>query len=146
MSDQHGRRAADAVLSQIDDLIVATDDPKDKAFLLIMNKIATSLDTNTSLTRALADDFKSHTVAFSEHERKEMELINQGRGGFRVALVLLGVLQVVVGFIINNTLADIKDMRQEVTQLQRDVSTHREHHAQEERFQRDRGIMVPQVK
>jgi hypothetical protein len=137
------RRATDALQNQIEELIVAATDPKDKAFLLIMNKIATSLDTNTSLTRALADDFKSHTVAFSEHERKEMELINQGRGGFRVALVLLAVLQAVVGFIINSTLADIKDTRQDVTILQRDMGIHKEHHALEERAKRTDYKAVP---
>ncbi len=145
MSDTN-RRATDALQNQIEELIVAATDPKDKAFLLIMNKIATSLDTNTSLTRALADDFKSHTVAFSEHERKEMELINQGRGGFRVALALLGVLQIVVGYVILDTLGAVKTSQQEITVLQRDVATHKEHHAQEERFQRERGVMVPQVK
>ena len=112
---------------QIEELIVAADDPKDKAFLLIMNKIAVSLDTNTSLTQMLSDDFKSHTLAFSEHERKEMELINQGRGGFRVALALLAVLQVVIGFIITNTLSDIKDMRQDVTVLQREMAISKSH-------------------
>jgi hypothetical protein len=127
------RRKGDQLQQQIEDLIVAASDPKDKAFLLIMNKIATSLDANTSLTKALSDDFKSHTVAFSEHERKEMELINQGRGGFRVALALLAVLQVFVGFVITNTLADIKDTKQDVITLQREVAIHKEHHALEER-------------
>lgn len=145
MAEQN-RRAADAVLEQIEDLIVETSDPKDKAFLLIMNKIAMSLETNTSLTRALSEDFKAHTIAFADHERKEMELINQGRGGFRVALVLLAALQVAVGFIITNTLDDIKDMRQELTVVQREVVVHKEHHAQEERHQRERGNSIPSVR
>jgi hypothetical protein len=129
------RRKSDVLQQQIEELIVAAQDPKDKAFLLIMNKIASSLDANTSLTKALSDDFKSHTIAFSEHERKEMELINQGRGGFRVALGLLGVLQIILGVIITNTLTDIKNMHQEVTVLQREVAIHKEHHVLEERRQ-----------
>jgi hypothetical protein len=141
MSDD--RRKGDQVQQQIEELIVAASDPKDKAFLLIMNKIAVSLDTNTSLTQMLSDDFKSHTLAFSEHERKELELINQGRGGFRVALALLAVLQVVIGFIITNTLTDIKSMRQEVTVLQREVAIHKEHHIVDERERKSAYKVVP---
>jgi hypothetical protein len=134
------RRKSDVLQQQIEELIVAAENPKDKAFLLIMNKIATSLDANTHLTKALSEDFKSHTIAFSEHERKEMELINQGRGGFRVALALLAVLQVFVGFIITNTLTDIKNMRSEVTVLQREMAIHKEHHVLEERGRAPRVV------
>jgi hypothetical protein len=77
------------------------------------------------------------------HERKELELINQGRGGFRVALALLAVLQVVIGFIITNTLTDIKSMRQEVTVLQREVAIHKEHHIVDERERKSAYKVVP---
>lgn len=145
MADNN-RRAADAVLEQIEDLIVETSDPKDKAFLLIMNKIAMSLETNTSLTRALSEDFKAHTVAFADHEAKEMALINQGRGGFRVSMFLFALFQVTLGYIVNGTLDSIKTLQNEMVVAQRDIATHREHHVQEERFQRERGNLVPQVK
>lgn len=131
--DRRSTDRGDQVQQQIEELIVAATDPKDKAFLLIMNKIATSLDTNTALTRALSTDFKAHTTAFEDHERKEMALINQGRGGFRVAMGLLGVLQILIGFVITNTLADLKDIRQELTILQREVAVQKEHLVQDER-------------
>lgn len=125
MSDTDRRksdRKGDAIQEQIEDLIVASVEPRDKAFLLIMNKIAATLDTNAALTRALSNDFKAHTAAFSDHEKKEMALINQGKGGFRAILAVLVILQIVIGYVITNTLADIKDTRQEVSALQRDMA------------------------
>ena len=120
------RRANDQVQQQIEDLILSASDPKDKAFLLIMNKIAISLDTNTFLTQGLAEDFKFHTEAFKSHERDEAELINQGKGGIRVAIALVGIIQILFGFIITNQLTNIKDIRQELTVVTNGVLVHQE--------------------
>jgi hypothetical protein len=127
MSDQPlNRRATDQVQQQIEDLIVSATDPKDKAFLLIMNKIAVSLDTNTFLTQGLSEDFKAHTNAFKLHEVAEAELINQGKGGVKVALALVAIIQVLIGVVVTNQLSEIRDMRQELTALTSKVTVHHE--------------------
>lgn len=120
------RRNGDQVQQQIEDLILSATDPKDKAFLLIMNKIAISLDTNTFLTQGLSDDFKAHTAAFKVHEAAEAKLINQGKGGVRVAIGLVGVIQVLFGFIISDQLGEIKNIRQELTVVVNKVLIHQE--------------------
>lgn len=71
------RRTFDPVQKQIEDLILAAVDPKDKAFLLIINKIALSLDTNTHLTQGLVDDVRDLNTAFRKHERDDSALLNQ---------------------------------------------------------------------
>lgn len=119
------RRTPDPVQQQIEALILAAQDPKDKAFLLIMNKLAASLDTNTLLTQGLAADVKELSTTFKTHEEQEMAYINQGRGGVRVAITLLGMIQLIVGFIFINSMADFKNVRQELTTLQREVAIDR---------------------
>jgi hypothetical protein len=116
------RRAPDPVQQQIEALIMAAQDPKDKAFLLIMNKIAVSLDTNTSLTHGLSTDMKELARTFKIHEEQEMAYINQGRGGIRAAIAFLSVIQIIVGFVFVNSMSDFKNIRQELTTLQREVA------------------------
>lgn len=120
------RRANDQVQQQIEKLILSASDPKDKAFLLIINKIAISLDTNTFLTQGLSEDFKAHTAAFKLHETTEEKLINQGKGGLRVAIALVGIIQILFGFIITDQLTEIKNIRQELTAVVSKVLLHQE--------------------
>ena len=126
MAEHTERRRSDPVQSQIEELILEATDPRDKAFLLIMNKMAVSLDTNTYLTQGLSDEFKAHTNAFRKHEQTELNMINQGKGGVRVAVFLLSLIQALAGFIIYSQLADIKDMKQDLIILERTVSIHTE--------------------
>lgn len=120
------KRQGDHVQHQIEELILSAVEPKDKAFLLIMNKIAISLDTNTQLTQNLSNDFKAHTKAFDTHETAEAELINQSRGGIKVALALIGIIQLLLGFVITNQLSEVKDIRQELTTVISKVIVHQE--------------------
>ena len=116
------RRRVDPVQQQIEELILSAESPKDKAFLLIMNKIALSLDANTELTQDLSKDFKAQANAFKIHENQDLALINQGKGGLRVAIMLLVGLQAIGGFVINNTLNEIKSIRSELTVVQRNIA------------------------
>lgn len=120
------RREIDKMQQQIEDLIVAADNPKDKAFLLIMNKIAVSLDTNTFLTQSLSDEFQAHTKAFKNHEAAELSLINQGKGGLKVGMWLLGIIQTLVIVVASSQISELKDMRQELNACQLSITTHAE--------------------
>lgn len=120
------RRHTDPVQKQIEELILSATDPKDKAFLLIMNKMAISLDTNNYLTQGLSDEFKTHTEVFKKHEQTELAMINQGKGGLRVAVFLLGFIQTLAGFIIYSQLAEIKEMKSDLITLERTIFIHTE--------------------
>lgn len=100
----------DPISEKIGDLILAATDPKDKAFLLILNKIADNLDENTKLTRTLTKDLKAHTEAFQQHEKDEMALINQGRGFWRAALAAVLVLQALGVWWVQGHLARVEDV------------------------------------
>lgn len=122
------RRVVDPVQQQIEDLILSADNPKDKAFLLIMNKISLSLDANTILTESLSKDFKAQTSAFQAHEEQELTIVNQSKGGFRVAIVLLrvaivllAVIQFIGGAIVRDTLNEVKSIRKDLTSVQRTI-------------------------
>ena len=133
MNDNSAQKSAE-ISKQIDDLILATDNPSDKAMLLVLNKIATSLDENTQLTRTLTCDLQAHTKAFQEHEKTEMALINQGRGMVRVALLALAFFQAVFAGYGAKHLADMDLLAQQAEKNTREIEIHREHHRQEERF------------
>ncbi len=145
MSDQYSgpeRRARDPIQEQIEQLIMSATDPKDKAFLLILNKIADNLDENTTLTRTLTEDLKSHTEAFAQHEKDEMALINQGRGFWRAALGAMFLVQGLGVWWIQGHLAETAETASKVAHLQIQMAEHKEHHKQEERY-RD-GVKVTQ--
>ena len=140
MSDNYDgpdRRRRDPIQEQIETLIMSASDPKDKAFLLILNKIADNLDENTMLTRTLASEFKSHTEAFALHEQKEMALINQGRGFWRATLAAVVVIQALGVWWFQGHIAQTARTQEQVSSLKIEIEKHKEHHKQEEYF---RGV------
>ena len=128
------RRASDGLGDKIEELILAATEPKDKAFLLILNKIADNLDENTQLTRSLSTELKTHTIAFAQYEKDEMALINQGRGFLRAFVIGLAAIQVVMGFIISQHLISHKQALEEIRVLSEFRSSHIVHHETEEKL------------
>jgi hypothetical protein len=122
----------DQLQSQIEELILEANDPKDKAFLLILNKIANNLDENTTLTRTLTTDLHAHTEAFAKHEKDEMALINQGRGGFRVALAALALFQTIATGLGAYAFHDFQAVKGVVHGVAQEMAIHKEHHRLEE--------------
>ena len=127
-------KKSEEISKQIEELILATNDPSDKALLLVLNKIATNLDENTALTRTLTSDLQAHTKAFQEHEKTEMALINQGRGAIRVALVALAVFQGIVAWYGRQVVEEFREVKEQVLSNTQEIAIHKEHHRQEERF------------
>ncbi len=128
------RRSVDPIQTQIEDLILEAKEPKDKALLLILNKMASSLDANTDLTRSLSKELKSHTDRFELHEKKELSLLNRGRGIVLASIFFLGVVQATFYYIAKNHIRDVEEIVTAVRELQIQMAEHREHHRQEERF------------
>ena len=130
MSDPNDHRSEE-ISRQIEALILAAEDPKDKGFLLILNKIADSLDENTRLTRDLRTDLKAHTAAFQEHEKAEMALISQGRGFLRGVVLGLVLFQGAFAWYFKKHLEETERMVEDIQSLSEFRAEHRAHHSEE---------------
>ncbi len=135
------RRQPDPIQTEIESLIKAAADPKDRAFLMIMNKMASSLDVNTELTRTLSKELKTHTDRFEIHEKRETEIFNQGRGFVYAMLLCLGVFQAMGVWWVTGHLGEMEQMQKDLNAQMVAMAEHKEHHRQEEKY-RD----VPKVK
>ena len=87
------RRASDRAGIDIDQMIVAEDDPKQRAFLIVLNSINLSLVANTKTVREISDKLEQHLDNFQAHAENEEALMNQGRGAWRVMAWVLGIAQ-----------------------------------------------------
>ena len=130
MSEEQRKKNA-VIAKQIEELIMSADDPKDKAMLLVLNKIADSLDENTELTRNLTCDLKAHTAAFQQHEKDEMSLINQGRGFLRAAIIGLAAVQGLFAWYFQQHLEKTEFMADSINKLNEFKAEHKAHHDQE---------------
>ena len=115
----------DTISSEIRELIKETEEPKDKAMLLILHRIADSLDTNNTLTRSL-------DTKFTNHEKEEMALIQQGRGFLRAIIFGLALFQGVMAYLLNQHMESHKRLIEEVKELSEYRAAHIAHHAMEE--------------
>ena len=120
-----------SITKQIEELIVSAEDPKDKAFLLILNRIATNLEENTAITRKLSVDLEDHTTAFRKHEETEMALLNQGRGAIRVALYALAIFQAAIVWYTQRHIDKVERIEVRVETTEKFVESHRIHHQSE---------------
>lgn len=78
--------------------IESAESPKDKALLLILFQINGSLTENTNATKAISVDFHDHR---SRVER----VMNRMSGGWWVFLFFIALVQVLVGYIVNQNFA-----------------------------------------
>lgn len=128
MADQYAgpeRREMDPVQQKIEDLIAAEEDPKDRAFLMILNKMAKNLEVNTELTQTLSAELKAHTREFAKHEQKEMAAWNQGRGMWRMMVYALAILQAVFVYVISEHVEMAKLTRKDLDTLAKEFVAHR---------------------
>jgi hypothetical protein len=123
---------ATPISDKIEDLIVATIDPSQKALLLILQKMEGSLHENTQLTRNLS-------ATLTEHVADETKLYAQVQGGTKVAKLswaiifsLLGIIQGASLYVFDQHMAAFHAVVEEVQSLQRFQSAHEAHHRTEE--------------
>lgn len=81
--------------SDIEKMIMQEDDPKQRAFLIVLNSINNSLIANTDTIREVSDKLESHLEHFEAHTRAEDAMMNKGRGAWRVAAWVIGVAQII---------------------------------------------------
>lgn len=93
---EHLRRNTDATAADIERLITEEDDPKQRAFLIVLNSINNSLISNSEATREINSKLEFHLSKFDNHVVAEDGLINQGKGVWRVMSWVLGISQTAI--------------------------------------------------
>ena len=97
------QRATDNIDQTLSELIAAENDPGKRANLLILHAMALNLSANTMALNALSTEIYDHKKEFKEHReefRQQTEdqnnLMAQMKGGSKVFMYFIGVIQVVV--------------------------------------------------
>ena len=86
------RRATDKLPLDIDQMIMQEDDPKQRAFLIVLNSINNSLIANTETIKDVSEKLDAHLTSYENHVEQEDALLNKGRGAWKVmAWVISGV-------------------------------------------------------
>ena len=98
MVEELSRRQTDHhKLIQLEDkiiqLIEATDNTKDKAYLLILMKINDSMISNTTSINTVTDEIKEISIAFEERNKAHDAIINRGKGWRDILVWVLGGIQ-----------------------------------------------------
>jgi hypothetical protein len=115
MNNIHARRSTDRHKgADIDALIAAEDDPKQRGFLIILNSINSSMVANTEATRDLAIQFDNHLSAFEKKAATDAELLNQGRGAWKILAWVFGGVQAGVLAAAVLLANDLKSIHQEL--------------------------------
>lgn len=96
MPPELNRRASDRRPLDIDSMIAEENDPKQRAFLIVMNSINVSLLANTETIRDISIKLDTHLTNFEEHTATEDALLNRGRGMWKVTSWVLGASQAAV--------------------------------------------------
>lgn len=95
MTDKKRRTEdVDRTTQEIETLILQEDDPKQRAFLIVLNTINKSLLANTHTLREFEQKLEEHTDKFADHAKTEEALMNKGRGMWKVAAWVIGVAQI----------------------------------------------------
>lgn len=89
------RRATDKLPLDIDQLIMAEDDPKQRAFLIVLNSINNSLIANTETIKDVSEKLDAHLTSYENHVEQEEALLNRGRGAWKVMAWVISGVQVI---------------------------------------------------
>ena len=111
------RRFSDPPSLDISQMIAAENDPKQRASLIVLHAISLSLEANTTTVRDISAKLEKHLDAFDRHATKEEQLINQGRGAWRIIAWVLAGVQVIAIVLWNETRSAQKDTQAELARI-----------------------------
>jgi hypothetical protein len=95
---------------EIGELIKLEEDAKNRAFLIILQNINLSLIANTQTVNDIDEQLKEHLVEFKARAVREDEILNKGRGAWHIVSWVLGSAQIIVIWLVLQTLAEIRDL------------------------------------
>lgn len=79
----------------IEEMILREDDPKARAYLIILSSLHHALVANTSATLEIKRSLDEHLNNFEKQTEEHRALMNQGRGAAKVVAWVLGIVQVI---------------------------------------------------
>jgi len=100
----------DIAQSEIDDLIRSEQDPRNRAMLLVLAKIASTLTDNTRLTREIGDRLEDHLTSYERKAASDADTQSRALGAWRVIAWLLGMAQLLVFGSAGWVAGEIKDL------------------------------------
>ena len=103
------RRKTDSV-TDISLMIANENDPKQRAFLIVLNSINLALEANTTTVKEISDKLEHLLDDFNTHVTEDERLVNQGRGAWKVVAWIIGIAQVMATgafFTQRNEIADL---------------------------------------
>lgn len=124
MTELHNRRVTDVSQDKILVLIEQANDPKDRAFLIVLQQINESLIANTHTINEVAEKLDSHLTAYEAHAEREKALLNQGKGMWRVAAWVLGISQAIAAASISFAFNEIVAVKKDINDLSAWVKVH----------------------
>lgn len=96
-------RATDHIDQTLQDLIGAENDPSKRANLMVLQSMALNLSANTMALNALSGEINDHKAEFIKHREdfrvhaeEEQAILSQMRGGSKVFMYFIGLIQAVV--------------------------------------------------
>jgi len=119
MTDEQNedRRAHDRTHTDIRELILKTDAPKDKAMLLILLKISESLEANTLDTQEIKQGLKELNGKYELHEVEDKVRTGSIKFGWRVFAGALIVLQGATALVVKSHIDEDVSIKQSVVVL-----------------------------
>ena len=124
MSTEFDRRIGDARPLNIEEMIANEDDPGKRAMLIVLLSINSSLLANTRTIVELSAKLEEHRTKlekhldnFDLHIAAEDEILNKGRGAWRVLAWVLGAAQIAVVTVISMAWSDLSGIHSAINSL-----------------------------
>lgn len=100
----------DIAQHEIDALIKDEQDPRNRAMLLVLSKIATTLTDNTRMTREIDTRLAQHLTRYERRAEEDAEIQSRALGAWRVIAWLLGMAQLLAFGSAGWVAGEIKDL------------------------------------
>lgn len=94
----------------INSMIAEENDPRQRAFLIVLNNINNSLIANTKTTMEVADKLDNHLSHYEQHTSDEAAMINKGIGAWRVVAWVSTIAQALVMAAGTYLISDLKEI------------------------------------
>lgn len=113
--DSLNRRASDRRPPDIESMIAEENDPKQRAFLIVMNTMNQNLVANTETIRVISSKLDGHLSNYDIQTKLEQEWVNKGKGMWKVLAWVLGIVQTVVLLVCVQLRTDLADIHTTLT-------------------------------
>ena len=100
----------DIAQHEIDALIRDEQDPRNRAMLLVLSKIAATLTDNTRMTREIDTRLEQHLSRYERRAEEDAEIQSRALGAWRVIAWLLGMAQLLAFGSAGWVAGEIKDL------------------------------------